>query len=122
MIETKRTHGSVKTSEHVKRLYAQQSLVYNIQNPFVCELFPQYLLYVELHTKRVKERQEEANKKNQAIRSSSSSSIEFTTAIGGSGPHRRRNHNANANAFHGIVTTLAGLVAGVSILVAMRFM
>ena len=72
----------------------------------------------------MKERQEEANKKNQAIRSSSSSSssIEFTTAIGGSGPHRRRNHNANANAFHGIVTTLAGLVAGVSILVAMRFM
>ena len=67
----------------------------------------------------MKERQEEANKKNQAMRSSS---IEFTTTIGGGGPHRGRNHNHNANAFHGFVTTLAGLVAGVSILVAMRFM
>ena len=113
----------METSEHVKCLYAQQSLAYNIQNPLFCELFPQY---VELHTQRVKERQveEEANKKKQARSSSSSSSIGFTTAIGSGGLHRGRNHNHNhnANAFHGIVTTLAGLVAGVSILVAMRFM
>ena len=111
----------METSEHVKCLYAQQSLAYNIQNPLFCELFPQY---VELHTKRaMKERQEEekaANKKNKS--SCSSSSIGFTTAIYGGGPHRGRNHNHNANAFHGIVTTLAGLVAVVSILVAIRFM
>jgi ubiquitin-conjugating enzyme E2 J2 len=49
MLDNSPTAGSIVTGLHEKRRYAQQSLEYNVRNPVFCKLFPEY---VEIYEKQ----------------------------------------------------------------------
>jgi ubiquitin-conjugating enzyme E2 J2 len=101
MLDSHPTSGSIETTTMQKRKLAAQSLDYNARDKVFCELFPQY---VELHQERVAARRlANPESPSNAATSSSSSTLDHPNG-----------HNLNT-----LLTATAGLVALVSIALAM---
>jgi len=100
MIENAPTFGSIETSTRQKRLLAKQSLEYNIRDPVFCRLFPEYVeRYEKMKTMR--------ELTGEAPRISSATSTGLT-----------RNDKVE---MQGLMATAVGVVAILSIVLAMRF-
>lgn len=100
MLETAPTLGSVETSTRQKKQFARQSLEYNVRDPVFKKLFPEYV-----------ERYEE----EQASRQTNG---EGGTTVTSSDSLAIRNDRIEMN---GLMAYAAGLVAILSIVMAMRF-
>lgn len=109
MIEAAPTLGSIETTSSQKQKFARQSLDYNVRDPTFCKLFPEYL---ELHRKRLEERQAALGISVNEPLSSSLSSVDHNTIA-----------NADGGDLQGFFATAAGIVALLSAIVfAMRFL
>jgi len=101
MIETAPTHGSIETSLRQRRLLARTSLDFNVRDPVFCKLFPEY---VEIHGKL------RASRESTGVASTPVSSEMASGLI--------RNDRVE---IPGLLATLAGVVAILSIVLAVRF-
>jgi len=101
MLETAPTLGSVETSISQKQKFARQSLEFNVRDSNFCKLFPEY---VELH------REQMALRRGAAVQDNASISHE-------PGPLLVNDRDG----MNGIFATLAGVIAILSIMLAMRF-
>jgi ubiquitin-conjugating enzyme E2 J2 len=109
MIESNPTLGSIETSTATKRRFALSSLEYNVKNDTTfCRLFPEY---VERYEEEVRRR----------VENSDSNSLEAMALIN----NKSQPSNAVGIAINfpqALMATMAGLVALLSIVVAMRFL
>ena len=108
MLESAPTLGSVETSTYQKRQNARQSLDYNMRDPVFQKLFPDY---VEMHEKEMAARGTTASANGNAAQAMSDSAA-------GAGALLRRNDRLE---MQGLMATVAGLFAILSIVLAMRF-
>lgn len=109
MIETSSTVGSIETSTSQKLEFARQSLAFNVRDPAFCKLFPQY---VELHRKRLEERQASLGISG-PLNSTGTGMLEQKAAM----------ENADNGGIQALFTTAAGVVAIFSaVVLAMRFL
>jgi ubiquitin-conjugating enzyme E2 J2 len=106
MLDTAPTLGSVDTSFAKKRQLAEASLQYNVtRDPVFCKLFPEYL-----------ERYQEEKKKRQAAAAAADISV------GISSEQPAQQVNVRPDLPQGVFATIAGVVAILSIVVAVRFL
>jgi ubiquitin-conjugating enzyme E2 J2 len=102
MLDSHPTSGSIETTTMQKRKLAAQSLAYNVRDKVFCELFPEY---VELHQERVAARR---------LANPDSSPTHVATTSSSSTLDHPNGHDLNT-----LLTATAGLVALVSIALAM---
>lgn len=100
MIETAPTLGSIETTTRQKTQYAKQSLAYNVRDATFCKLFPDY---VERHQEEI------------AARGGESEPLTSSDSASGA---LRRNDRVE---MQGLLATVAGIFAILSIVLAMRF-
>ena len=100
MLETAPTLGSVETSTRQKKILAKQSLEFNCRDNTFKKLFPEY---VEMY---------EEKRKEEGATSASASTLATTSADP---------RNEHVFEVQGLLATAAGLVAILSIVLAMRF-
>lgn len=100
MLETAPTLGSVETSTRQKKQLARQSLEYNVRDPVFKKLFPEY----------VQQFQEVLATRKENGEGSMLTSSEPSTVM--------RNERVE---MQGLLATAAGVVAILSIVLAMRF-
>lgn len=108
MLETAPTLGSIDTAKSQKQKFARQSLEFNIRDANFVRLFPEY---VELHRQRMAARQTALGTCDSEVASTVLSQDPTTQA--------RPNEAVEIN---GLFATAAGLIAVLSIIVAMRFL
>ena len=108
MLETAPTLGSIDTAKSQKQKFARQSLEFNIRDANFVRLFPEY---VELHRQRMAARQTALGTSDSEVASTVLSQDPTTQA--------RPNEPVEIN---GLFATAAGLIAVLSIIVAMRFL
>jgi ubiquitin-conjugating enzyme E2 J2 len=108
MLETAPTLGSIETTSSQKQKHARQSLEFNVRDSTFCKLFPEYL---EIHRKRLEERQAALGISGTEPLLSGLSSLDHNTTA-----------HADGGDFQGIFTTAAGIIAILSAVVfAIRF-
>lgn len=111
MVETNPTLGSIETTDAVKRKFATNSLEYNVKHtPMFSKLFPEY---VERYKEEVKQRRDNPD------RASSSNTNAATNAANALTSNATALPDRVPQAFMAI---MAGVVAILSIVMAMRFL
>jgi len=130
MIESAPTLGSIETTIRQKRNYARQSLYYNVQDPNFCKLFPCYVTLFEKLKAEAAAAQKAAGALSSSNALSNTISSDGGTATGllATAGLVRNNNNNNNNPIHdrlldmqGVLATTAGLIAILSIVLAIRF-
>jgi len=102
MLETAPTLGSVETTTSQKQKFARQSLEFNVRDPNFCKLFSEY---VELHREQM------------TLRRGAMVQDNVTISHESTGPLLANDRDG----MNGIFATLAGVIAILSIMLAMRF-
>jgi len=142
MIESSPTLGSIETTKATKRTLAFRSLYHNCQDPLFCKLFPEYKKKFEtIKAERMAARAAAAAEKKAALQqqqpSSSLSSLNSSfdgsaaTAAGYVNDHLNesnggvdvgQHHKVRDQGIQGMIATTAGVIAILSIVVAIRFL
>lgn len=105
MNDNKSTFGSIETSEATKRIYAKESLEYNVKNKIFCELFPEL---VELYNEKKK-----SQNTNQSIDNVDNVTTSQTINNNTTGVAVKENNNKKpeTNSLYLIVTSLVIVIA-----------
>ena len=112
MVETNPTLGSIETSAATKKSLAEKSLAYNVVNdPVFCRLFPEYV-----------ERYEEEVRRRAAENASNNNAATEPTALLPRSSSPPVNFGIAMNIPQTLMAAMAGLVAILSIVMAMRFL